>query len=398
MKFAVFLVPFLINILNSQVLDNSTTTSDSTTAAATTRTTNTADSVSTTGHTCAVTIHRQEVREMSTADWESFVAAFKAMNQDGSLAKYVNWHKMAWTQYHWNSKFLPFHRNCLQEFERDLIEHGAAYLPYWDSTLDSQHPSSSPLLKESYFGANDGMYIVDGPFARTAPMSYTAAVGGRPIIREYGRRTGAFYAQSLIDNEMNRRPEFSDFSKWLEYGPHSVVHSIIGGSHGQLATGVSPEDPLFWVHHCFMDKLWDKHQRRHGYKYEGDAYNENPKDTDEVGYAEWKKKVRDVLHSDDLCVSYSPGGTGGTGGRDNGETSEPEETGIPIANETVIRVPEVAESFLNGTGANLTFVKQLANETKVTVEKINAEVQNTIASGFVASLSICLVALAFTLI
>jgi tyrosinase len=427
MKFtAVLLAPFLFSLTISQGHDNSTTTTDTTESADTStetdttlaadtttaadtitadittaadittvaETTTAAAAISTTTptNTCSVTIHRQEVREMSTANWESFVAAFKAMNQDGSLAKYVNWHKSAWTRYHWNCKFLPFHRAYLQEFEKDLIIRGAKFLPYWASTLDSQNPSSSPLLTAKYFGANDGMYIVDGPFARTAPMSYTAAVGGRPIIREYGTQTGAFYAHSLIDNEMNRRSEFSDFSKWLEYGPHSVVHSIIGGSHGQLATGVSPEDLLFWVHHCFMDKLWDKHQRRHGYTFEGGAYNENVRDTDEVGFAPWKKQVREVLRSDDICVSYSYG----TGGGDNGE---------PNTNETDIRVPEVPENFFNGTGANLTFVEELANETKVTVDKINVEKIDAVvenkpkkATGFVFSVSIGLVTLAFTLI
>jgi hypothetical protein len=347
------------------------------------------------GNNCAATIRRQEVRDMSTADWESFVAAFKAMNQDGSLAKYVNWHMSAWTRYHWNSKFLPFHRAYMLEFERDLMTRGAAFLPYWDSTKESQDPPSSPLLTAKYFGANDGRHIVDGPFARAAPMSYRAVVGGGPLIRQYGSSTGAFYAKSIIDNEI-MRSGFSDFSNRLEIGPHSVVHSIIGGSGGQLASAVSPEDPLFWVHHCFMDKLWDDQQRQYGYKYEGDAFNENAQESDVIGFAPWARPVSEVLRSDDICVSYSAvgNGGGGDGGDGDGETGD---NGEGAANETV-RVPEIAENFLNGTGANLTFVQQLANETKVTVEKINTKVESQKDGGLVLSVSVGLITLAFALI
>ncbi len=30
-----------------------------------------------------------------------------------------------------------------------------------------------------------------------------------------------------------------------------------------MATGVSPNDPVFWLHHAYVDKLWAQWQRRH---------------------------------------------------------------------------------------------------------------------------------------
>jgi hypothetical protein len=402
MKLAVFFVPLFFGLTLSQGLDKTST------AAATTTTTVAAETDPPSVNTCTETIYRQEVRDMSTADWESFVAAFKEMNQDGSLAKFVNWHKLAWTMFHLTSKFLPFHRAYILEFERELIARGAAYLPYWNSTIDSQDPPSSPLLTAEYFGANDGMYIIDGPFAREAPMSYKAAVGGGPIVRNYGNETGAFYAQSLIDSPHIMRFKFSDFSKRLEYGPHAIVHSIIGGKGGQLTTNTSPEDPLFWIHHCFMDLLWDAQQKKYGYKYEGNAYNENAQDTDMVGFVPWTRPVSEVLHSDDICVSYSkPEKPVPTSTDETVETEEVTETvetveteGLPVM--LPIRVPEIAENWFDGSGADLTFAEQLANETRVTVDKINAEVaevesENT-AAGFVVCVSVGLVAVSFALI
>ncbi len=46
---------------------------------------------------------------------------------------------------------------------------------------------------------------------------------------------------------------------------HNRVHVWVGG---QMATGVSPNDPVFWLHHAFVDKLWaDWRARRPGSAY-----------------------------------------------------------------------------------------------------------------------------------
>jgi hypothetical protein len=172
-------------------------------------------------NTCSGTITRKEVRDTTTAEWDGYVAAFKVMNGNGELARFVGYHQRAWSLYHWNAKFLPFHRIYLLEFERLLIGHGAPFLPYWDSTWESQNVPSSVCLTERYFGANDGEFIIDGPFARG---EYNVAVGGGPLIRGYNpARTAAFYARSLIDADILDVPGFSDFSRRLEVGPHAVL-------------------------------------------------------------------------------------------------------------------------------------------------------------------------------
>jgi tyrosinase len=39
----------------------------------------------------------------------------------------------------------------------------------------------------------------------------------------------------------------------LEGTPHNIVHGTIGGNMG---TFMSPLDPIFWLHHCNVDRLW----------------------------------------------------------------------------------------------------------------------------------------------
>ncbi len=46
---------------------------------------------------------------------------------------------------------------------------------------------------------------------------------------------------------------------WRGVNLHNRVHVWVGG---QMATGMSPNDPVFWLHHCFVDKLWSEWQKR----------------------------------------------------------------------------------------------------------------------------------------
>ena len=118
----------------------------------------------------------------------------------------------------------------------------------------------------------------------------------------------------------------------------------------------SPEDPIFWVHHAFIDKIWYEHQTLHGIKYEGDVFNDVESDTTVVGYDGWAKQVRAVLNINDICIAYAE--------------PNPANMGVSGDNET-IRAPEIAENWLNGTGANVSFVEELQNETKRQVTRID---------------------------
>lgn len=48
--------------------------------------------------------------------------------------------------------------------------------------------------------------------------------------------------------------DFANFSSTVEAAPfHNRLHGLVGGTMG-LST--SPAEPLFWLHHGFIDKLW----------------------------------------------------------------------------------------------------------------------------------------------
>jgi tyrosinase len=55
---------------------------------------------------------------------------------------------------------------------------------------------------------------------------------------------------------------FTTASSFLEQTPHNIVHVLVGGS-GACNNGwmgcvpTAAQDPIFFLHHCNMDRLWN---------------------------------------------------------------------------------------------------------------------------------------------
>ena len=68
----------------------------------------------------------------------------------------------------------------------------------------------------------------------------------------YSKRYPTFSSNTLSDNVLK---ELIDFNP-LEI-PHNNVHDIIGGSGGNMSeVSISAYDPLFWLHHCNVDRFF----------------------------------------------------------------------------------------------------------------------------------------------
>jgi len=75
----------------------------------------------------------------------------------------------------------------------------------------------------------------------------------------------AFVTQKKIDQILSKT-KFSDFSLELEQGPHNQGHRDLGvmsGGLGPMATAISPADPMFWLHHANVDRIWALWQAKH---------------------------------------------------------------------------------------------------------------------------------------
>ncbi|MFN0125291.1 MAG: tyrosinase family protein [Verrucomicrobiales bacterium] len=59
---------------------------------------------------------------------------------------------------------------------------------------------------------------------------------------------------------------FEAFQTTLEGGPHNSGHRAVGGT---MASASSPADPIFWMHHANIDRLWAIWQAQHPTKKPG---------------------------------------------------------------------------------------------------------------------------------
>src|SRR4051812_31856168 len=145
--------------------------------------------------------------------------------------------------------FLPWHRAYLSFFDnaaRDQNEN--AILPWWDWTSDASHASGLPAA-----------YISGGSALETGPLPAMDGAPERRTNRNVGPPGQLPSAQDVDD--LLELDDFRDFSDQLQ-GIHDSIHGWVGGDMGVIAT--SAFDPVFWAHHCMIDRVWYLWQLKHG--------------------------------------------------------------------------------------------------------------------------------------
>jgi tyrosinase len=241
---------------------------------------------------------------------------------------FVWWHRKAFAcevdQAHMRPAFLPWHRQYLYMFENALREvsgDDTIALPYWDWT----DPAARKVIFSTSFLSPNGdraqnHAVVKGPFRKgkwvlkvrdpkaNDPLQYTFLsrnIGSWPSVKAlptvaqvnaalatprydipaYG--VGADPAKSFRNNiegwrgfsgmkcvkgimnpvkiKGNKQPNLL----------HNAVHLFVGGAAGPpddnaggtMTLNTSPNDPVFWLHHANIDRLWSIWGARHGNAY-----------------------------------------------------------------------------------------------------------------------------------
>ena len=197
---------------------------------------------------------RQNVAGM-TSDHPTLAAYRTAVREMKNLPESDprNWRRQAQIHFngcpHGNWFFLPWHRKYILDFERicrNLSGDQSFALPYWNWTRTRSIPA---------------------PFWEGTLRDTTRAIGPNAEI------SGQFVGQSVIDSVLSQssfelfgsfRPDGQNNTDpvWqrtgggkalLERTPHDQVHVWINGN---MVTLMSPLDPIFWLHHCNIDRLW----------------------------------------------------------------------------------------------------------------------------------------------
>lgn len=152
---------------------------------------------------------------------------------------------------HKSPLFLPWHRAFLLDFERRLqaIDPRVA-VPYW-----AYDKPSTRIFTSAFMGVTEP----GGDFQPGGVLeSWAHPELGRLLRYPVNRPADGMAAGSIVDSF---DPEYVHFQPQLESRFHNGVHSRMGGWIGSAA---SPADPLFFLLHANVDRVWARWQFKHG--------------------------------------------------------------------------------------------------------------------------------------
>ncbi len=190
---------------------------------------------------------RKNQSQLTTAEWNNFIDAVNKTHGMGIPAPryrdFVKVHTramdmgdpvgMSWAVHSMGTQmpgynFLAWHRRFILRLEQRLQKvHPNVSLPYWEALIDRKIPTAldDPALLSSW-----GVTRAWDP-SQLAPAADLKVV------------------MALTS--------FQTFQPTLEGAVHGSVHNAVGGD---MAGAASPSDPLFWLHHANLDRLWSQWQ------------------------------------------------------------------------------------------------------------------------------------------
>jgi tyrosinase len=183
---------------------------------------------------------RKNQKDMTTAEWTAFIAAIDAMHGTTATApayrRFITLHvdAMKMVNMNWSvhtmrmmdgsfmrgRNFLAWHRRFLKIFEDRL----GVPVPYWNSVTDRSIPAA----------LNKSALLTRWSLTRNWDPSQLADAADLNAVKAFPGT-------------------FDGFQSTLEGLVHGGTHNAVGGD---MAGSASPTDPLFWLHHSFIDKVW----------------------------------------------------------------------------------------------------------------------------------------------
>lgn len=218
---------------------------------------------------------------------------------------------------HGNAAFLPWHREYLRRFEKALQSvKPNITIPYWDWT---DPRAIEVMFKPDFLGTNGTGVTIDVPGAGTffgGPVQYgNFSVADNWVLNEnlhIDQVTNGTLGKALIrflqippannyplpQTEINNLLNINDYLKFFAViegditidangneipgvFTHNYLHGLVGGVLVDLTqfpplllqrlgtmsnVPGSPSDPVFWLHHANVDRLWAEWQEGHSLK------------------------------------------------------------------------------------------------------------------------------------
>ncbi|MGO7133449.1 tyrosinase family protein [Rhizobium leguminosarum] len=202
---------------------------------------------------------RKNANNLASMERDRFLAALASLNGlgNGPYRDFRDMHVAGApdAEAHGGPGFLPWHRTYLLDFERELQAIDAEVsLPYW--RFDQAAPN---VFNRSFMGVPNSLGQVQ--FSAGHALLSWVAQGSAGVVR--GRGVGpqtvpALFTEAQTLALAGANGGFSGF-RAMQGNPHGLAHtSHQGGWIGIPST--APRDPIFFLLHCNVDRLWAKWQ------------------------------------------------------------------------------------------------------------------------------------------
>lgn len=261
---------------------------------------------------CTKPLIRKEWRTLNTEEKHKYIDAVKCLASkpsqtgniyEGAKSRFDDFqvtHIVNTDFIHYVGFFQPWHRMFIAQYEKDL-RNLCSYTgaqPYWNWALDSDSVedfSISPIFdRESGFGGNGifidtaswtnstrqvpgktgGGCVINGPFVKeeftvnTGPGN-SSAYNPRCLTRDISPEFAISKLSQCIVDWTLEAEDFYEFDIRVQggvtastQGYHGGGHLGVGGDIGEMGDMYSsPGDPIFFMHHTNVDRLWDTWQR-----------------------------------------------------------------------------------------------------------------------------------------
>lgn len=178
---------------------------------------------------------RKDYRDLSLDERNRFVAGLHHLKSSGVIDAFAQEHAVLFGPIHGGSNFLPWHREFVRRFENELRTFDQRItVPVWNWMEDRS--TTSLLWSTDFLGQFDGAWSLNRMLGSDTLPEATS-----------------------VEAVLEITP-FSDFTGALEGNPHSAPHRWVSGV---MTSASSPGDPVFYLHHGFVDLLWAQWQLRH---------------------------------------------------------------------------------------------------------------------------------------
>ena len=159
--------------------------------------------------------------------------------------------------------FLSWHRMYLYHFERILRAASGQQefaLPYWNYAVPTER--ALPVIFREPADATNPLYVTarrtrdpDINGGEDVPAAVTDASNAFSFINFASPRGSGL---SFGGQNLPAPRHFSAPHGRLEMQPHDIIHVVVGGSGWMSDPNFAARDPIFWLHHCNIDRLWNR--------------------------------------------------------------------------------------------------------------------------------------------